>query len=282
MNLNLKDITFIVVTYKSDNIIQKCLNTLPSESQKVIVENSNNINLKKDLKAKYDNIEVILSQNIGMGSGNNLGIKSCKTKYAFILNPDTQFKPDTLDNLINSLTKVQDFTIASPLNDNPELPNYKKLSSNQDIDNNILSVDRVDGFSMLLNLNNFSDKNYFDENIFLYLENDDLCLRVKKKEQKIYLITNSLIYHKGSISNNIELEYLRNWHWMWSKFYFNKKHYGFINAFSKIFFNLLSAILKYLINLVIFNKHKKQIYKMRILGILNSVFGKKSFYRIDN
>ena len=47
MNLNLKDITFIVVTYKSDNIIQKCLNTLPSESQKIIVENSNNINLKK-------------------------------------------------------------------------------------------------------------------------------------------------------------------------------------------------------------------------------------------
>ena len=154
MNLNLKDITFIIVTYKSDNIIQKCLNTLPSESQKVIVENSNNINLKEDLKAKYDNIEVILSQNIGMGPGNNLGIKSCKTKYAFILNPDTQFKTDTLDNLINSLTKVQDFTIASPLNDNPELPNYKKLSSNQDIDNNILSVDRVDGFSMLLNFHN--------------------------------------------------------------------------------------------------------------------------------
>ena len=133
MNLNLSDITFVIVTYKSESIIQDCLNTLPKDSKKIIVENSNNINLKKDLKAKYDNIEVILSQNIGMGPGNNLGIKSCKTKYAFILNPDTQFKPDTLDNLINSLTKVQDFTIASPLNDNPELPNYKNLQLSDQI-----------------------------------------------------------------------------------------------------------------------------------------------------
>ncbi len=282
MNLNLKDITFIIVTYKSDEIIQKCLSTLPNESQKIIVENSNNINLKKDLKAKYDNIEVILSQNIGMGPGNNLGIKSCKTRYAFILNPDTQFKNDTIDKLLNSLTKVSDFAIVTPVNDNPKLPNYKKVNSSESIDNSILSVDTIDGFSMLLNLNNFKDKKYFDENIFLYLENDDLCLRVKKNGQKIYVITDSLINHKGSISKNIELEYLRNWHWMWSKFYFNKKHFGFVNAVSKIFFNLISAVFKYLIYFILFNKHKKNIYKMRIFGILNSILGKKSKYRIDN
>ena len=46
MKLNLDDITFIIVTYKSENIIQNCLNSLPKNSKKIIIENSNNINLE--------------------------------------------------------------------------------------------------------------------------------------------------------------------------------------------------------------------------------------------
>ena len=48
--------------------------------------------LKKNLVSKYDNIEVIMmSKNIGMGAGNNIGLKACKTDYAFVLNPDVRF-----------------------------------------------------------------------------------------------------------------------------------------------------------------------------------------------
>ena len=96
---------------------------------------------------------------------------------------------------------------------------------------------------------------------FLYLENDDLCLRVKKRNENIFIIKNSLIRHTGGISKKQDLEYLRNWHWMWSKFYFNKKHHGFNIAICKIFFNLISAILKYFIYSLIFNKHKKKFIK---------------------
>ncbi len=181
MKLNLNDITFIIVSYQSENIIQNCLDTLPKETKKIIIENSNNINLQNDLKAKYDNIEVILSKNVGMGAGNNIGLKACKTNYAFVLNPDTKFKNDTIDNLIESLSHISDFTLISPLNDNPEIPNYKNIIPNENIDQNILSVRSIDGFSMLINLQKFPQKDFFDENFFLYLENDDLCTRVKKK-----------------------------------------------------------------------------------------------------
>ena len=64
MKLDLNNITFIIVTYQSENIVKNCLDSLPKDSKKIIVENSNNINLEKDLKAKYDNIEVIFSKNI--------------------------------------------------------------------------------------------------------------------------------------------------------------------------------------------------------------------------
>ena len=281
MKLKLDQITFIIVTYKSESIIYNCLNSLPNESKKIIIENSSNINLENELKSKYDNIEVILSKNIGMGAGNNIGIKSCKTKYAYVLNPDTTLYQSTLKNLINGLNVISDFSIASPLNDDPNFPNYKKSNSYNE-NPNILTVGSIDGFSMLINLEKFSDKIFFDENFFLYLENDDLCLRVKKRNENIFIIKNSLIKHTGGISKKQDFEYLRNWHWMWSKFYFNKKHHGFNIAICKIFFNLISAISKYFIYSLIFNKHKKKIYKMRTLGIISSILGKNSYLRPTN
>ena len=280
MKLNLDDITFIVVTYQSEKIIKNCLDSLPRESKKIIVENSNNINLDKELRDKYDNIEVIFSENLGMGAGNNIGLKSCKTNYAYVLNPDTRFNKDTIPNLLETLNGISDFTLASPLNDNKNFPNFKKKEKETSKNKNFISVDSIDGFSMLFNLQKFKDKTYFDENFFLYLENDDLCLRVKQKKEFIYIITNSLINHKGSISSDDNLENLRNWHWMWSKFYYNKKHYGFFIALQKVFFNVLSALLKYFIFLILFKKKKRKIYEMRIKGILNSAAGKKSWFRI--
>ena len=280
MKLNLDDITFIIVTYQSEKIIKNCLDSLPRESKKIIVENSNNINLDKELRDKYDNIEVIFSENLGMGAGNNIGLKSCKTNYAYVLNPDTKFNKDTIPNLLETLNGISDFTLASPLNDNKNFPNFKKKEKETSKNKNFISVDSIDGFSMLFNLQKFKDKTYFDENFFLYLENDDLCLRVKQKKEFIYIITNSLINHRGSISSDENLENLRNWHWMWSKFYYNKKHYGFFIALQKVFFNLLSALLKYFIFLILFKKKKRKIYEMRIKGILNSAAGKKSWFRI--
>jgi len=286
MDLNLKNITFIIVCFRSENVIYNCLNSLPKYSNKIIIENSRDINLKKDLETKYDNIEVILNDNLGMGASNNIGILRSKTQYVHILNPDTIFKHDTFENLVNTCEKLNDFAIVSPLHSKLDYPNfktYKNIKSNND---EIIDVDSLDGFSMLLNKNKYKDNNFFDENFFLYLENDDLCLRTKKMNEKIYIIKNSLIDHLGASSSNQsnenKLEYLRNWHWMWSKFYFNKKHYGYFNSLSKIFINIVSANIKYLFYLLTFNSHKRKIYKMRILGSFCSMFGKKSFFRLDN
>jgi len=279
MKLDLNDITFIIVTYQSENIIKNCLDSLPKVSKKIIVENSNNINLEKDLRAKYDNIEVILSKNVGMGAGNNIGLKACKTKYAYVLNPDTKLNKDTMKNLIDTLNQVSDFTLASPLNDNQNIPNYKKADLKKNISENILSVESIDGFSMLFNLKKFPDQNFFDENFFLYLENDDLCLRVKQKNEFVYVVKNSLINHIGGIATNENLEYLRNWHWSWSKFYYSKKHKGYIYALIQGLPKYLSSMVKYFFYFIINKKYKSKKYYNRALGFYNAMIGKSSWYR---
>ena len=284
MILNLNDVTFIIVTYNSEQVINKCLDSLPKESSKIIIENSNNIETKNYLEKKYDNIKVFLSENDGMGSSNNKGIDKSNTQFVFIINPDTIFKKDTIKNIFNEAKLINDFAIISPTNSDPNYPNYK--ISNKILSENIVEADSVDGFAMLINKKKFEENNFFDENFFLFLENDDLCKRTKKVGNNIYVIKNAFIDHEGFSSSkkidNDELEYLRNWHWMWSKFYFNKKHYGFIKAFISILPSFLSSILKILIFTLLLNKKKRKIYQFRFFGILNSIIGKTSWYRIKD
>ena len=66
---------------------------------------------------------------------------------------------------------------------------------------------------------------------------------------------------------------------MWSKFYFNKKHYGYFIAMLKVLNNFVSAIFKFSYYLILFNSYKRKIYQMRISGLFNSMIGKKSFFR---
>jgi len=283
MDLNINNITFVIVCFKSDKIIRSCLNSLPLNSKKIIIENSYNIDLKKELEKEYDNIKVILNENTGMGASNNLGIKMSDTDYAFVLNPDVTFQENTFENLVNSSREIDDFAILSPINDKEKYPNYKIKKDYAKNYNNLL-VDVIDGFSMLINKKKFINK-FFDENFFLYLENDDLCLRAKKINENIYIIKNSVINHLGGSSTDMkfyyEIEYLRNWHWMWSKFYFNKKHYGFFNALISVSKNFFSSQFKYIYYLLTFNTFKKNIYKMRFFGLVNSIQGKKSWYRMN-
>ena len=284
MDINIENTTFIIVTYKSEKIIHNCLDSLPENSNKIVIENSQNLQLKKDLESKYKNLKVLINENSGFGASNNLGIKRSNTQFSYILNPDVTFKKDTFDNLCKSCLDISDFSIVSPIHSDKNYPNYKIKKKYNFISDNIIEVDDLDGFSMLINKNNFDESDYFDENFFLYLENNDLCLRVKKNNQKIYVIKNSIIEHRGGASSDpdfSQIEYLKNWHWMWSKFYYHHKHDSYLYAFMKIFKNLISAFIKTIFYTILRNNKKKDFYKARLSGCINGLLLKKSWYRID-
>ena len=124
---------------------------------------------------------------------------------------------------------------------------------------------------------------FFDENIFLYYEENDFYLRSMKNNYYIYLIQKSEIQHFGNESTDLinrnDIEINRNWHYMWSTFYFHKKHYGILHAYYKTIFKFISAMLKYALYLIKRDKLKKEIYFARISGIFNSMIGKKSWHR---
>ena len=286
MSISRQNLSAVIVTLKSENVIHECIKSINQNIPIIVVENSNNQRFKEDLESQYKNLKCILSKsNIGMGAGNNIGIKSAKTDYVYILNPDATLESNTLDEIFLASKKLPEFSILSPINVDLNFPNYKESSKEK---YSPFKVEHVDGFSMLLNKKKFEDNIYFDENFFLYLENNDLCLRVNKAGGSIFIVPTAKINHGGAKTvdskHKDEVELSRNWHWIWSKFYFSKKHFGFLKATIECLPTYISSILKFLFYFLINNNFKKKIYFNRASGFYNALLGKSSWYRpkIDN
>tara|TARA_B100002019_G_C21223670_1_gene576152 strand:- start:426 stop:1334 length:909 start_codon:yes stop_codon:yes gene_type:complete len=295
---NLKNLTIVIVTYLTNKkTLLNCLNSIDKDVKIVIVENSKNFEHEKFILSKFKNVTIICTgKNLGYGGGNNYGLKQVETDYAFILNPDSVLDKHFFVN-IDKILNNKDFSVVgcSLRNDSTYITGgFFDEKKNEIFKENLLNnklnelneVDWVTGNSMLLNLGNFKDQKYFDENFFLYYEEFDLCFNLRKNEKKIYLSKLLKVDHIGYKSSeleypdfNLEADKLRNWHWMWSIFYFHKKNYGFISAFIKTVDKLLKSTLKTLFYFIIFDTKNKNKYFFRMYGLFSSMIGKKSFYR---
>ena len=283
MNSFEKNITFVIVSFRSSHIIEKCIKSINPKIKIIIVENSNNIQVKDYLENKFLNVQVIIAKkNLGYGKGNNLGISKVDTQYAFILNPDAILEENSLEKFYKAQFFLKDdFTILAP----NLLNNYGYfLNSNKNINKEILEVDYVKGFAMLINLKKIHPKDLFDENFFLFLEEIDLCKRIKQSGGKIFVIQNSKIRHLGkqASENILNIELCRNWHWMWSLFYYNYKHFGIITAYRVAIIRFFSSIFKLFFSFVFFNKKKILIHYYRINGLFNAFLRRPSWLRPDN
>ena len=277
--MNDQDITVIITSFHSGEKIFNCIESINKDVKIIVVENSNDQELKEKIQSKYKNVDCILSkENLGYGAGNNLGLSKVLTNYALIVNPDVTLESDTIDNFFLTINSTKNFGIIAPISKDEIYTNFSI-----DDDKNLKEVESVKGFAMFLSMNNLKEIKFFDENFFLYFEEIDLCKRIRKNDIKIYIDPSIKVNHLGGTSHDSELnktmELSRNWHWMWSSFYYHKKHYGYINALLKISPKLLSSLIKFIFYLLIFQKFKSDIYKHRVFGIINSVLLKKSWYR---
>ena len=283
MNNFEKNITFVIVSFKSSHIIEKCIQSINSNIKIIVVENSDNVVVKKYLENKFSNVEVIITkQNLGYGKGNNFGISKVNTQYAFILNPDAILEKNCLSELSKAQINLKDdFTILAPNLSN----NYGYFSSlKNNLQNEILEVDYVKGFAILINLKKINFDKIFDENFFLFLEEIDLCKRIKNSGGKIFVAMNSKVQHSGKQASeySLSIELCRNWHWMWSLFYYNYKHFGVLVAYKATISKFFSSIFKLFVALVFFNKKLFLIHYYRLNGLFNAFLKKPAWLRPDN
>ena len=139
----------------------------------------------------------------------------------------------------------------------PRFLNVKKKSHKQSNKNEkIGKIESISGAAMLFNKHTFDIIGGFDENIFLYFEETDYCMRARKMGYKMYQLNRLVVEHPRGAANGVvkaknrneisNLEKLYFWHFVWSKYYFYNKHYGrlftfiyFVPSFIRIFFRII-------------------------------------------
>ena len=275
------DVTIIIITYKSEKIIYDFIKKIPTNIKTIIIENSENYHLKKDIEEKYKNIKLYIKENNGVSSSINFAVEKIETKYFLQISPDIDFNFEDLKIFLDFAKEKNDKFAAL----GPRFLEVKEKSHKQ-IDENLEfgKIDSVHGSCMFINKESFLDIGKFDENFFLYFEETEFCYRAKKKGYFSYQINKSKVKSIGRSvdikkENNENFSNILIWHFIWSKFYFSTKKNGkFLSIF--IFIPLFLRINIRIIIYKFFNKKDMlNKYKFRLDGLLKSIQGKSSNLR---
>ena len=272
--------TIILITYKSDVFLFEFIKKIPRNFRVIIIENSNNHKMKKDIEKRYSNIDVYLKENNGVGSALNYAVKKIKTKYFLQISPDINFDFNDILIFTDFAKKINDkFAAIGPKFLDLKKKGHKQISENVEYD----SIDSIHGSCMFINKECYNKIGGFDENYFLYFEETDYCYRGKKLGYKSYQVNKSKVQSRGrsvDLGNDKEkISNILHWHFIWSNFYFNKKKYGKLISLLIFLPTMIRIIFKISLNKVIKNKKQLNKYKIRYDGLINSIKGNKSSLR---
>ena len=277
----INDITIIIITYKSEKIIYDFIKKIPSTIKTIIIENSKNYELKKDIEEKYNNISVFIKENNGVGSALNYAVNKISTKYFLQISPDLEFDFEDLIIFLNFTEENQlKFAALGPRFLEVQEKSHKQINERLKFG----VIDSIHGSCMFINKEIFLKIGKFDENFFLYFEETEYCYRAKKKGYFSYQINDIKVRTKGRTvdldnESNINFSNILIWHFIWSRFYFSKKKYGkllSIIIFTPLLIRILLKIRWYKItnNEILLSK-----YVARFEGLLKSMKGEKSSLR---
>ena len=280
-----KIITIVIISHKSKKKVINLIKNFSNTIKIIIIENSLDKTIEKDLAQLGSNVKLIFSENKGYGSAINLARKNIDTDYFIVFNPDLENLSDRiLEKFILFSNKVDNqFACLGPRYENISKKTLIQSNEKKEID----TIKSISGACMFFKKTIFDECNGFDENFFLYFEETDYCKRAKKKGYKSYQINVIKVQHNVGSSVDYKNEEeeekyknLRNWHFIWSKYYFYSKNYGslvsiiyfipiLIRTFIKIFYYQLTK------------KHNEvEKYRIRLDGLLSSISKKKASKRI--
>lgn len=186
----LSDITVVSVSYNSTAVLPAMLDSLPDEVAVIIVDNaSKDVDALHRLSAEHGARVITSSENHGFGVACNVGAKAAETKYLMFLNPDTTVQPGAFEALLTAAATYPDASAFNPqildgggglafrrrTNLRPKREKYRGPLPSADQEIPVLS-----GAAIFVEAATFHAIGGFDDQIFLYHEDDDLAVRLLK------------------------------------------------------------------------------------------------------
>lgn len=273
MKLSKNDCTVVVVTFNSAHCISK-IKFLNNFGAVIFVDNASDDDTCKQIFSEIPNAKVIVNeQNKGFGAANNLALRQITTSYALLLNPDCVTTEAEIAKLLRAAEDFPDAAIIAPhliRRDNSVEVSYRWphthwISRGPKADAPCC-VGFACGAALLLNMEVMQEIGFFDENFFLYYEDEDLCQRVFDQKKQIILVPDAAVTHfsRGSVKGKSPLksEFIRGYHHAQSKLIFEHKHVSTSSADSLRWKTLALAMLTLLPRLLL----PQPKYLARLIG----------------
>lgn len=254
------DVAAILINYNSSDFTLQCIdsivkNTTSLNYQIIVTDNASDYEDYQKLKLKLSEFNVpnlILSRskiNTGFGGGNMHGIQLANARYYAFINNDSVFVNDCLSIMFQTMESNSEIGISGPLCYNEKgklLPtidyfaspwkdflgrnllhkiNPKAFPNRKKIPDEPQKGPFVAGSFMMIKSENFHRVGGFDTNLFLYFEETDLCLRLRRINKFAFIIPEAQFIHYHGVSTPRSFEIKKELNI--SKMYLFRKHYGF-------------------------------------------------------
>ncbi|HSA84093.1 MAG TPA: glycosyltransferase family 2 protein [Patescibacteria group bacterium] len=248
-------LSIITLNYKKPELTLRCLDSLHQQFEKefqsaemevIVVDNDSQDDSVEKMgiavaKKKYLRIRILASgKNGGFGKGNNFGAKHAKGDFFVFLNNDTVVEDRGLLDMAQYMKTHQEVALLGGQLTNPDgslqastgkfytlfyvfllLLGFQKFGLLDNSPKKISRVDWVKGGLLMIRRDAFEKLKGFDERIFMYTEDMELCYRAKKEGLSVWFYPDIKVTHAehGSGNRAFAIKYIYQ-----GLLYFYKKH----------------------------------------------------------
>jgi hypothetical protein len=264
------DLSIIIVTWNTKDLLQKCLDSIYKTIhditfEVIVIDNASEDDTVVMLRGNFPHITLLKnSQNLGFGAANNQGLQIMRGRYALLLNSDTVLTIHAVEELFAFMETHPESAMAcgqllnsdgSKQNSIASFPSLLTLMTNMPLLEYLfpkrypskrynyekpIEVDSGIGACLLVRKKAIDEVGMFDERYFFFFEETDWAYQMKKAGWKIFHIPTAFIYHfQGqSIGRNVRsrIEFYRSRYLFFRKWH---RHAYYLLISSVIFSRLL-------------------------------------------
>ena len=230
-----KRVTVVIVTHNSSKVIATCLSSISEAQEVIVVDNASTDSTCEEIRKIMPNAEIIENlDNRGFGSGVNQGLEKVKTEFGFCFSPDAILADGAMSDLIAAADKNPGTALFGPsikkTDGNPEIyvmgPRelcHKKMDT---IPAGQFCTWFIMGGFFLCRMSAWRHVGGFDKQIFLYVEDVDLSIRMVQANFSLMIVPEAEVIHFGGQSSKISwsVKWRKDWHQTWSRLYVIAKH----------------------------------------------------------
>ncbi|MDO8689493.1 MAG: glycosyltransferase family 2 protein [Dehalococcoidia bacterium] len=223
------DLTVVIVSYNVADLLRRCLDSVSRTVgtsglgfEIVVVDNASTDGSGEMLRNEFPGVALLQNDsNRGFASATNQGLEQSKGRYVFLLNPDTELIGDAAGRLIAFMDARPDAGMSTGQLINPDgtlqhgafrFPSLwmsfldffpinhrltgSRLNGRYRLDGNVpFEIDHPLGASMMVRRAVLDQVGPLDDAFFMYCEEIDWCIRIKKAGWRIFCVPQARIIH---------------------------------------------------------------------------------------